>query len=145
MDASAYQDRVGTEVGVSDWFTIDQDRITAFADATEDHQWIHLDQERAASGPFGTTIAHGFLTLSLLSHLAPALDVPDAKMAINYGLDRLRFITPVPAGSQIRARSKLVSVDDVPGGIHVKTEVTIELEGADKPAAVAETLTRFYG
>ncbi len=145
MDAAAFQDRVGQEIGVSDWFTVDQDRITAFADATEDHQWIHLDQDRAAAGPFGTTIAHGFLTLSLIPHLAPALEVPGAKMAINYGLDRLRFINPVPAGSRIRARTKLVSVDDVPGGLHVKSEVTIELEGSEKPAAVAETLTRYYG
>ena len=102
------------------------------------------DGREAAAGPFGTTIAHGFLTLSLLVDLAPTLDLPGVRMGINYGLDRVRFITPVPAGSRIRARSKLVAADEVAGGVQVKSEVTVELEGAEKPAMVAETLARLY-
>ncbi len=136
--------RVGEEIGVGDWLEIDQARIDAFAAATNDHQWIHVDAGKAAAGPFGTTIAHGFLTLSLLVDLAPTLDVPGVRMGINYGLDRVRFITPVPVGSRIRARSKLVSADEVAGGVQVKSEVTVELEGAEKPACVAETLARLY-
>lgn len=138
------QQRVGEEIGVSDWFAITQDRIDAFADATNDHQWIHVDADKAAAGPFGTTIAHGFLTLSLTPDLAPRLQVPEARMQINYGLDRVRFISPVPAGSRIRARTKLAAVDEIEGGIHVKSEITIELEGGTKPACVAESLMRFY-
>ena len=136
--------RIGEEIGVGEWFRVDQARIDAFADATNDHQWIHVDTEKAAAGPFGTTIAHGFLTLSLLVDLAPTLDLPGVRMGINYGLDRVRFITPVPAGSRIRARSKLVAADEVAGGVQVKSEVTVELEGAEKPAMVAETLARLY-
>jgi len=136
--------RIGEEIGVSDWFAITQDRIQQFADATDDHQWIHVNAEKAAAGPFGTTIAHGFLTLSMIPALAPGLEAPGVRMGINYGLDRVRFIAPVPSGSRIRARSKLVSVDEVPGGLQAKAEVTIELEGNDKPACVAETLTRLY-
>lgn len=136
--------RVGSEVGVGDWTTITQDQVNAFADATHDHQWIHVDHEKAAAGPFGTTIAHGFLTLSLIPAIAPALDVPDVRMAINYGLDRVRFITPVPVGSRVRARSVLRDVSEVPGGIQLKTEITIELEGSEKPACVAETIARLY-
>lgn len=147
MDASeqhALHARVDEEIGVGEWFVMSQERIDQFADATEDHQWIHVDQERAADGPFGTTIAHGFLTLSMLASLAPRLSLPHAKMSINYGLDRVRFISPVPAGSRIRARSVLRDVKDTDGGMQVKAEVTIELEGSPKPAAVAETLTRYY-
>ncbi len=136
--------RVGEELGVSDWLTITQDRIDQFADATNDHQWIHVDADKAALGPFGTTIAHGFLTLSMIPDLAPSFDVEGVRMGINYGLDRVRFISPVPTGTRIRARSKLLSVDEVAGGIQAKTEVTIELEGSEKPACVAETLTRLY-
>lgn len=136
---------VGTEVGVSDWFTVDQDRIDAFADATEDHQWIHVDAERAAAGPFGTTIAHGFLTLSLLVALTGAveIDVGEPKLAINYGLDRVRFTSPVPAGSRIRARVELTSVEEVKGGLQVKRTVTVERQGEERPALVAETLARY--
>lgn len=136
---------VGKEIGVSDWLTVTQERIDAFADATDDHQWIHVDRRRAAEGPFGTTIAHGFLTLSLVVGLTSGieLDVGQPKMGINYGLDRVRFITPVPSGGRIRARVELVAADQVEGGIQVKRKVTIELEGADRPAMVAETLARY--
>lgn len=136
--------RIGEEVGVSEWMTMTQDRVDMFADATDDHQWIHVDAARAAQGPFGTTIAHGFLTLSLIPDLAPSLDIPGVAMGINYGLDRVRFVSPVPVGSRIRARTKLAAVSEVEGGLQLKNEVTIELEGSDKPACVAETLTRLY-
>lgn len=138
------QGRVGTEIGVGDWLEVDQGRIDAFAAATNDHQWIHVDAGRAAAGPFGKTIAHGFLTLSLIVSLVPPLQVPGVKMGINYGLDRVRFITPVTVGSRIRARSELMSVDEVPGGLQAKSKVTVEIEGTEKPACVAETLARFY-
>lgn len=137
---------VGTELGVGDWLEVTQDRINQFAEATGDHQWIHVDPERAAQGPFGTTIAHGYLTLSLLPALGGG-GVPlsgPVKMGINYGLDRVRFITPVRVGSRIRARRKLLEVKPVEGGFQVKTEVTVELEGSDKPACVAESLSRMY-
>lgn len=140
------QTLVGAEIGVSDWLTIGQDRIDAFADATEDHQWIHVDPERAAEGPFGTTIAHGFLTLSLTVHLLSGieLDVGEPTMAINYGLDRVRFTGPVPSGSRVRARVELTSVSEVGGGLQVKRTVTVEREGEERPAMVAEMLTRYY-
>jgi acyl dehydratase len=136
--------RVGQEIGVGEWITITQEQINLFADATLDHQWIHVDPDMAAQGPFGTTIAHGFLTLSLVSEIAPSVEIPGVRMAINYGLDRVRFISPVPVGSRLRARSVLLEVHEVPGGVQVKSEVTIELEGGEKPACVAETLSRFY-
>jgi len=136
--------RVGQEIGVGEWVTITQEQVNLFADATLDHQWIHVDPEMASQGPFGTTIAHGFLTLSLVSEIAPSVEIPGVRMAINYGLDRVRFISPVPVGSRLRARSVLQEVHEVPGGVQVKSEVTIELEGGEKPACVAETLSRFY-
>ncbi len=136
---------VGTEIGVSDWFEITQDRIDAFADATNDHQWIHVDEERAAAGPFGSTIAHGFLTLSLLVDLVTMPEVEGVAMGINYGLDRVRFISPVRVGSRIRARTVLKEATAIEGGVHLKAEVTVELEGSDRPALVADTLTRYYG
>jgi len=138
---------VGQEVASSDWFEVTQQRINDFADATQDHQWIHVDVERAKTdSPFHSTIAHGFLTLSLLPHLAKqALNVQgDFKMGINYGLNRLRFVSPVPAGSRIRARFTLQSVEDVAGGIQITWLVTCETEGGQKPALVAEWLTRYY-
>ena len=138
---------VGQEVGVSDWFEITQERINAFADATEDHQWIHIDRERAQTdSPFKTTIAHGFLTLSLLPHLtAEAVTVRgDFKMGINYGLNRLRFVSPVTAGSRVRARLTLQAVEDVTGGTQITWTVTVEAEGAQKPSLVAEWLVRYY-
>jgi acyl dehydratase len=135
--------RVGSTIGVGEWVTITQERIDAFADATDDHQWIHVDGERAAAGPFGSTIAHGFLLLSLIPAIAPSVDLP-ARMAINYGLDRVRFITPVPTGSRVRAHTVLEEVAEVPGGIQTAAEVTIELEGSERPACVARCLARFY-
>jgi acyl dehydratase len=138
---------VGEEIGVSDWFEVTQSRINAFADATEDHQWIHLDTERAKNAsPFGSTIAHGFLSLSLLPHLAAqAYRVEgEFKMGINYGLNRLRFVSPVPSGSRVRARFTLQSVEDVPGGSQLTLVATVEIEGGQKPALVAEWLVRYY-
>jgi acyl dehydratase len=137
---------VGTVVGQSDWVTVDQDRINTFADATGDHQWIHIDVERAAQGPFGTTIAHGYLTLSLIPMLsADVVKVKDARMGVNYGLNKVRFPAPLPAGSKVRATFELVSVEDVDdNGIQVVSKVTIEREGGGKPVCVAETVSRSY-
>jgi acyl dehydratase len=138
---------VGQEVGVSDLFEVTQSHINNFADATEDHQWIHVNPERARTeSPFGATIAHGFLTLSLLPYFAAqALKVQgDFKMGINYGLNRLRFVSPVPSGSRIRARFNLRAVEDVPGGFQITWSVTVETEGASKPSLVAEWLVRYY-
>ncbi|RJO75350.1 MaoC family dehydratase [Nocardia panacis] len=135
---------VGTEIGVSQWLTIDQSRIDTFAAATGDHQWIHVDGERAAAGPYGRTIAHGLLTLSLTVPLvAEVMTVSAARMAINYGLDKVRFINPVPVGSRIRARVRLDSVTDIPGGAQARRTVTIEIDGASKPACVAESIARY--
>jgi acyl dehydratase len=138
---------VGQEVGASDWFEVTQTRINDFADATEDHQWIHIDVERAKTdSPFHSTIAHGFLTLSLLPHLvSQAVKVQgDFKMGINYGLNRLRFVSPVPSGSRVRARLTLQSVEDFAGGNQITWSVTCETEGGQKPALVAEWLVRYY-
>ena len=135
--------RIGEVIGVGEWHTVTQEAIDLFAEATNDHQWIHVDAERAADGPFGTTIAHGFMTLALIAGIAPKLQVPGVKMAINYGLDRVRFVAPVPAGSRVRVSSVLAEVSEVAGGLQVKNQVTVELEGSDKPACVAEALVRF--
>lgn len=135
---------VGTELGTSEWFTIDQDRINAFADTTVDHQFIHVDEQQASKTPLGGTIAHGYLTLSLLPGLTAEFAVmpENLVMMFNYGLDRLRFITPVRSGSNVRAHGKLLEVAEKgPGRTLIKTEVTVEIEGEDKPALVAETLT----
>ena len=138
---------VGQEVGVSDWFTLTQERINAFAEVTEDRQWIHCDADRArAESPYGTTIAHGFLTLSLLGHLlsqAVRLTGPLSRK-INYGLNRVRFPAAVPAGARIRARCTLQAAEDVPGGLQIAWAVTIECEGQPKPVMVAESLSRLY-
>jgi len=125
---------------------VDQERVNQFADATDDHQWIHIDADKAKQGPFGGTIAHGFLTLSLTVALAGqvALDVGEPKMAINYGLEKVRFPAPVPVGSRIRASVELGAVTEVSGGIQVNRVVTIEVEGQEKPAMVAETVSRYY-
>lgn len=142
---ASLQERVGQELAVGDWVTVDQATIDKFADATGDHQWIHIDRERAAKGPFGTTIAHGFLTLSLLPRLAEsALKVDDVRMGVNYGLNRVRFPAPVPSGSRIRARMKLLSYEPIDGGAQLVMEVTMEREGGDKPVCVAETVSRRY-
>ncbi len=138
---------VGQEVGVGDWLEVTQERINLFADATGDHQWIHLDTERAkAESPYGTTIAHGFLTLSLMVELmAKTVQVKiPIKMGINYGLNKVRFVSAVPAGSKIRSRVVLQNLEDFSGGQQLTWGVTIEREGADKPACVAEWLTRYY-
>jgi acyl dehydratase len=131
---------VGSEIGLSDWIMVDQDRITAFADATDDHQFIHVDPAAAAQTPFGGTIAHGFLSLSLLSRMAAdAMQVPDStKMAVNYGLDRVRFIAPVRAGSRVRGRFTLDAVEDkAPGQLLLRHTVTVEIENQPKPALTA--------
>ena len=139
------QEHVGQEVGVSDWIEVDQRRIDLFAEATGDHQWIHVDAERAAAGPFRTTIAHGFLTLSLLPEMsAAAFEVKDTRMGVNYGLNRVRFPAPVPVGSRLRGRFKLLAYQAIDGGAQITVEVTMEREGADKPVCVAESVARRY-
>jgi acyl dehydratase len=131
----------GEEIGTTDWVEIDQDRVNAFADATGDHQWIHVDVERAKDGPFGGTIAHGYLTLSLVPWLGSqvfALETPGAKL--NYGVNKVRFPNPVRVGSRIRARVKINGVTDVPSGKQLTVGYTVEIEGQDKPACVAESV-----
>lgn len=136
---------VGEEIGVSDWIAVDQARIQAFADATEDQQWIHTDPARAADGPFGATIAHGFLTLSLLPRFyETAFRVREVRMGINYGLDRVRFPAPVAVGSRLRGRFVLKRLDLVDGGVQMMVEVTVEREAGGKPVCIAESLTRQY-
>lgn len=135
----------GETIGHSDWVTITQEDVNLFADATGDHQWIHVDPERAASGPFGTTIAHGYMTLSLLPRLQHQIyTVNGVKLAINYGLNKVRFPSPVPVGSKVRATSSLVSVEDVGGGaVQAIVSSTVEIDGAPKPACVAESIVRY--
>ena len=146
IDLAHLGDLAGREVGVSDWLVVAQDRIDAFADATGDRQWIHVDAERARTGtPFGATIAHGFLTLSLISALVrDAVTVDGVRMALNYGLNRVRFVSPVPSGSRIRARVALAKVEDMADSIQAIWNVTIERDGGDKPAVVAEWIVRYY-
>lgn len=136
---------VGQEVAVSDWHTVTQEHINQFADATGDHQWIHVDVERAKTGPFGVPIAHGYLTLSLLAGLGQrALAVRDRRMGINYGLNKVRFMAPVPVGSRLRVRMVLLGATPIDGGQQLEWRNTIEREGADKPACVAETVVRYF-
>jgi acyl dehydratase len=139
-------DLVGQELAVSDWIEITQDRINQFAQATGDHQWIHVDPERAQSGPFGSTIAHGFLTLSLMpAFFDSALQVNQTRMSVNYGVNKVRFTSPVPVGSKLRARITLKSADPIePLGFQMTYTVTVEREGSDKPVCVAETIARRY-
>ena len=141
------ESRVGQEVGVSPWVEISQERIDLFAKATEDFQWIHVDPERAKASPFGTTIAHGYLTLSMLPKLAEStFEFSDRKMGVNYGLNRVRFTAPVPAGSRIRGRFTLAKYEKIEGGVQVTMQVVFEREGGDKPVMVAESIGRhFYG
>lgn len=142
--ADALKAAIGQALGPSDWLVIDQERINLFADATDDHQWIHVDVDRAKQGPFGAPIAHGYLTLSLVSHFLPQLlAVPAAKMGVNYGCNKVRFPAPVPAGSRIRARGEIVEVEDVQGGVQGVVRVTIEIEGGAKPACVVDSVSRF--
>ena len=135
---------IGDELGPTAWIEVTQARIDAFADATDDHQWIHVDPERAADGPFGTTIAHGYLTLSLCAPLLSELlaDMPSSALSINYGANKVRFPAPVPAGSRIRARATVASVDEVKGGEQAVVVTTIEREGGEKPVCVAELVIR---
>lgn len=155
MDVATYRSvedleaATGVELGPTDWFVMEQARIDTFADATEDHQWIHVDPQRAADGPFGTTIAHGFLTLSLVPYFANQLrDLENVAMGINYGLNKVRFPTPVPVGSRMRGRATLLSVERIDGGnapaAQLVNQVSIEIENVAKPACVAEMVSRVY-
>jgi acyl dehydratase len=140
------QGHVGQEIGLSDWMSVEQPRIDGFADATGDRQWIHIDPARAAQGPFGTTIAHGYLTLSLLPMLLDsALVIEDARMGVNYGLNKVRFTAPVPAGSRLRARFVLAEYRRLPGGgAQLTTDVTYELESGGKSPCVVQSIARFF-
>jgi acyl dehydratase len=139
------QPLVGQHIADSDWIPIDQRRIDLFAEATGDHQWIHVDPVRAATGPFGTTVAHGFLTLALLPEMgANAFDVGDVRMGVNYGLNRVRFPAPVPVGSRLRGRFTLLSYEPIEGGAQLTMEVAIEREGSTKPVCIAESVSRRY-
>ena len=146
IDIRALVDNVGRELGVSEWHQVTQDRIDEFADATGDRQWIHVDRARAAiESPFKATIAHGFLTLSLTSSLIrSAMQFDGARMAINYGLNRVRFMAPVPSGSRVRGRFALASVEETGGAVQATWQVTIEREASEKPCCVAEWLVRYY-
>ncbi len=139
-------DRVGEELGETDWLEIDQTRVNLFADATGDHQWIHVDVEKAKRGPFGGPIAHGYLTASLANYFLPQLlDVQGTSMGVNYGCDKIRFPAPVPVGSKVRGTAVLTSVEETKdGGIQAKITVKIEIEGQERPACVIETISRFY-
>jgi acyl dehydratase len=139
------QPLVGQDIATSEWITVTQERIQLFADATNDHQWIHLDPERAKAGPFGTTTAHGFLTLSLLPEMsASAFEVRGTRMGVNYGLNKVRFAAPVPSGSRLRGHFKLLAYDPLDGGAQLTVQVTMEREGSDKPVCIAESLARRY-
>jgi acyl dehydratase len=137
---------VGTEIAVSDWVTITQEQVNLFAQATGDHQWIHVDVERAKAGPFGAPIAHGFLTLSLLPRLVEsAIEVRNSRMGVNYGLNKVRFTAPVPVGSRLRARIKLLALESIENnGVQGTWLVTMEREGSDKPVCIAESVSRRY-
>jgi acyl dehydratase len=145
LDLPALRHRIGEEVAVSDWIEVSQARIDRFAEATEDRQWIHVDPGRAAvESPFGATIAHGFLTLSLVSPMARSAMTIDARMVLNYGVNRVRFVAPVPAGSRLRGRFAPIVVNDTKGGVQVTWRVTIERDGGDKPCCIVEWMLRYY-
>ena len=136
---------VGQHLGHSEWITIEQQRINQFADATDDHQWIHVDEEKAQAGPFGKTIAHGYLSLSLANKFLPEImQVQSVKMGVNYGCDKVRFPAPVPVGSKVRGSGEMISAEEVKGGFQVVVRMTIEIEGGDRPACVIDTISRFY-
>ena len=140
----ALREAVGVDLGETEWLTIDQERIDTFADATGDHQWIHVDPERAADGPFGSTIAHGYLTLSLTNLFLPQLlEVRNISMGVNYGVDKVRFPAPVPVGSRVRGSARIVAVDEVKGGVQATIRITVEIEGSERPACVVDSLSRF--
>lgn len=135
----------GTQLGVTEWLKIEQDRVNLFADATGDHQWIHVDVDKAKSGPYGGTIAHGYLTLSLVNWFLPQLiDVQGISMGVNYGVDKVRFPSAVKVGSRVRGRGEIVKVEEVKGGIQAITRVTVEIEGSDKPGCVVDTISRYF-
>lgn len=135
----------GQHLGHSDWLEIDQERINLFADATGDHQWIHVDPERAAEGPFGKTIAHGYLTLSLANLFLPQImQVNNTSMGVNYGCEKVRFPAAVPVGSKVRGSGEVISVEEMKGGVQVVVRMTIEIEGGDRPACVIDTISRFF-
>ena len=140
----ALRTAVGTQLGPTDWLTVDQARIDAFADVTGDHQWIHVDPVRARESPFGSTIAHGYLTLSLCNWFLPQmLTVTGIGMGVNYGADRVRFPAPVPAGSRLRGRGEILACSDVPGGVQTTIRITAEVDGAAKPACVVDAMSRW--
>jgi len=135
----------GLKIGPSDWMDMTQDRVNTFAEATGDHQWIHVDVERAKKGPFGAPIAHGYLTLSLAAKLMPEiLQIEGMRMGINYGTDKVRFLNPVKVGSRIRGHGEFLEIKEVPGGYQSTLRVTIEIEGEEKPACVVDTISRYY-
>ncbi len=139
------KDAVGKHLGYSDWLTMEQDRINQFADATNDHQWIHVDVERAKTGPFGATIAHGYLTLSLVSHfMSQVLEVRGFEFAVNYGTNKVRFPAPVKVGSRIRGGAEVIAVEEMKGGIQSVVRVTVEIEGEDRPACIAEPVSLYF-
>jgi acyl dehydratase len=142
MDLNA---AVGQSLGESDWLEIDQQRINTFADATGDHQWIHVDPERAKNGPFGKCIAHGYLSLSLVNLFLPQIiDVQGISMGVNYGCEKVRFPAPLPVGSRVRGSGQLLEVEEVKGGIQSTVRVTVEIEGSDRPACVVNTISRYF-
>ncbi len=137
-------DHIGRDLGHTDWITIDQDRIDTFAEATGDHQWIHVDPEAAAEGPFGTTIAHGYLTLSLTNLFLPELiEVNNISMGLNYGANKVRFPSPVPVGARVRGSAVVTEASEIAGGVQVIITISVEIEGQDKPACVVESVTRY--
>lgn len=137
-------DAVGTDLGSSDWVTVEQDRIDGFADATDDHQWIHVDPVAAATGPFGATIAHGYLTLALTNRFLPEIvRVDGISMGINYGVDKVRFPQPVVVGSRIRGSATLTSAEEIAGGVQAVITIVVEIEGSTKPACIVESVSRF--
>ena len=140
------KEAIGADLGETDWLEIDQNRVNTFAEATGDHQWIHVDEMKAKQGPYGSTIAHGYLTASLVNYFLPQLlDVQGISMGVNYGVDKIRFPAAVPVGSKIRGKGTLTSVEETKdGGIQSKVTVTIELEGSDRPACIVETISRYY-
>jgi acyl dehydratase len=137
--------KAGMQLGVSDWLRIDQARIDGFAEVTGDEQWIHVDAERAKDGPFGATIAHGYLTLALVNYFLPQIvDVRGFSTGINVGADRLRFLAPVKVGSRIRGRGEIVAVEEIKGAVQSTVRITVEIEGGDKPACIVDTISRYY-
>jgi acyl dehydratase len=146
MDMAGLRESAGRHLGFTDWQEMTQERVDKFADATDDHQFIHVDPERAKATPFGGTIAHGYLTLSLVAPVMQELmRVSDSTMGVNYGLDKARFPAPVPVGAQFRGGAEIIDVSEIPGGLQVTVRATIEVHGSEKPALVAQCLARIYG